>query len=156
MTKITVGRGSCGIAAGADRIYDIFKACNEAELTSTGCIGTCFLEPVVDVTDSAGNKKTYVKVDEHAAEEIVKSIKGEANEADKYLIPAADAKIITDQHRISMRNCGLIDPENVDEYGEYAAFKKAASMPPEEIIEIIKDSGLAGRGGAGFPTWFKW
>jgi len=156
MTKITVGRGSCGIAAGADRIYDIFKACNAAELTSTGCIGTCFLEPVVDVTDSAGSKKTYVKVDEHAAEEIIKSVKGEANEADKYLIPVAEAKIITDQHRISMRNCGLIDPENVDEYGEYAAFKKAAAMPPEEIIEIIKDSGLAGRGGAGFPTWFKW
>jgi len=156
MTKITVGRGSCGIAAGADRIYDIFKTCSDAKLTSTGCIGTCFLEPVVDVTDSFGNKKTYVKVHEHIAKEIIKSIKGEANEADKYLIPSEDAKIISDQHRISMRNCGLIDPENVDEYGDYAAFKKAASKTPEEIIEIIKQSGLAGRGGAGFPTWFKW
>ena len=158
MTKITVGRGSCGIAAGADRIYDVFKTCSEAVLTSTGCIGTCFLEPIVDVIDSKGlnSKKTYVRVDETAAQEIIKHIQGQANEADKYLITTEDAKIINDQHRISMRQCGLIDPENIEEYGPYAAFKKAASLTPEAIIEIIKASELAGRGGAGFPTWFKW
>ena len=156
--KITIGRGSCGIAAGADRIYDIFKNCGETTLTSTGCIGTCYLEPIVDVTDSNGfgDKKTYVRVDETAAQEIIKLIQGQANEADKYLITAEDTKIINDQHRISMRQCGLIDPENIEEYGSYKAFKKAALLTPEEIIEIIKSSGLAGRGGAGFPTWFKW
>ncbi len=64
------------------------------------------------------------------------------------------------QQRVVLRNCGVINPEDIEDYiavdGYKAIEKVLASMKPEEVIEEIKISGLRGRGGAGFPTWFKW
>lgn len=157
--KIVVGKGSCGIAAGANAVYDAFEkavAGKGITLTITGCIGTCFLEPIVDVYDDNGVKKTYVKVTADLAEEIVNG----NEKADRALISDADRLFLEKQTRIALRNCGQMNPEKLEDYiarsGYQAAKKALAQMTPEAVIEEIKVSGLAGRGGAGFPTWFKW
>lgn len=153
--RVTVGRGSCGVAAGADVVWrNLTEKDSGYDIITTGCIGLCFLEPIVDVYNP--DRKTYVRVDERGASEIAKALRGEANSADDYLIKDDELAVLEVQHRVVLRNCGVIDPENIREYGDYAALRKAFSMSPEEVIAVIKESGLAGRGGAGFPTWFKW
>ena len=70
-----------------------------------------------------------------------------------------DARFLKKQKRVALRHCGIVDPTSIDDYIQhdgYKALDKALHMTPEEVIEEIKVSGLAGRGGAGFPTWFKW
>jgi NADH-quinone oxidoreductase subunit F len=163
--KILVGRGTCGIAAGANKVFEAFEASLadknvKAELCSTGCIGACYLEPIVDVIADDGKKYSYVKIDATAAEEIVEKhvINGEV--IDEKLMAVEDLAILERQTKIALRNCGIINPENVDEYiadeGYNAAKKCLTELSAEQVIEIIKESGLRGRGGAGFPTWFKW
>lgn len=163
--RIIVGKGSCGVAAGAAKVSDLLgngiKAAGlDLSVGVTGCIGMCYLEPIVDVISEDGNKKTYVRVDAKAAEEILKSLKGEANEAGQYEIQDEDAENLKLQQRIALKNCGIINPESLEEYlkseGYKAAEKCLTAMKPEQVIEEIKISGLSGRGGAGFPTWFKW
>ncbi|MDR2568792.1 MAG: 4Fe-4S binding protein [Oscillospiraceae bacterium] len=156
--KITVGKGSCGIAAGAGEIFDVLSQGGTQVLT-TGCIGMCYLEPIVNVLD--GDKTyTFVRVDTKAASEILKLTKGEENSAAVYAIDAEDVDVLGAQKRIALENCGVIDPENIDDYiqkGGYDALKKCVlELSPEKVIEEMKASGLGGRGGAGFPTWFKW
>jgi NADH-quinone oxidoreductase subunit F len=119
----------------------------------------CYLEPIVDVIKDSGEKTTYVKVDTNSITEIIESeLAGKT--AEKYLIPEEDKKSLEGQTRIALRNCGIINPEDINEYisrGGYKAIEKCVKeLTPEQVIEIIKVSGLAGRGGAGFPTWFKW
>ena len=141
--RITVGMGSCGIAAGADSVFDLLK---EKGLSPkiTGCNGLCYLEPIVTVGD-----KIYVKVDENRIDDIINGKNGDS---------VADSESI--EYRIALRNCGKLDPENIDEYiekGGYKASEKCINkLTPEQITEEIKVSGIGGRGGAGFPTWFKW
>ncbi|MCI1930247.1 MAG: NADH-quinone oxidoreductase subunit NuoF [Clostridia bacterium] len=162
--KLVVGKGSCGIAAGADKVSDaaekyIAEKGLNINVTVTGCIGMCYLEPIVDVIKDSGEKTTYVKVDTNSITEIIESeLAGKT--AEKYLIPEEDKKSLEGQTRIALRNCGIINPEDINEYisrGGYKAIEKCVKeLTPEQVIEIIKVSGLAGRGGAGFPTWFKW
>ena len=163
--RILVGQGSCGLAAGAGKISDYLEAQIKAQgldasVEITGCIGTCYLEPIVDVIDDEGNKTTYVKVDEAIAEKIVES-------HIKNSVPVAEAAIMNEdvlaqgkQVKIALKNCGIIDPESIDEYieaGGYEAAKKCITqLSRKDVIEELKKSGLRGRGGAGFPTWFKW
>jgi len=163
--KIVVGQGSCGIAAGANKVYTALE--NElnasgvnAELTLTGCIGTCYLEPIVDVIDDEGNKTTYVKVTPEMASEIIEKHVKNGEILTDYIISDEDRNAIVSQKRIALRNCGIINPESIDEYianGGYKGLERCLKeLSPEEIIEEVKISGLRGRGGAGFPTWFKW
>lgn len=163
--KVVVGKGSCGIAAGAAGVYDqlangIREAGIDASVTVTGCIGMCYLEPIVDLVDASGERSRYVRVGGDAVGEILKKLRGEPNEADRYRIGQEDVEILESQRRIALQNCGVINPESLEEYlaqgGYEAAEKCVASMTPEQVVEEIKVSGLAGRGGAGFPTWFKW
>ena len=165
--KIVVGEGSCGIASGAKKTETALRGLIEKEggadavIEITGCVGNCYLEPIVDVYgEDGGLEARYVKVMEDKAAGIVERhiIGGEILE--ELLITDDDAAFISKQERIVLRNAGVINPENIEEYIKvdgYKALKKALlEMNPQEVIEEIKISGIRGRGGAGFPTWFKW
>ncbi|MCL2170527.1 MAG: NADH-quinone oxidoreductase subunit F, partial [Defluviitaleaceae bacterium] len=156
--RIIVGRGSCGNAAGAAEIYGYFESAR-ADISLAGCIGMCHLEPIVDVLDG-DIRHTFVNVDMPGADEILKFIRGEENRADTYKLSNEDEAILANQHRIALANCGIINPENIDEYiakdGYKAARRAICELGHGGVIDEIKTAGLAGRGGAGFPTWFKW
>lgn len=161
--KIVVGEGSCGIAAGAARVYSAIESLlgsANAELTVTGCIGMCFLEPIVDIYDNKTLKKRLVKVQPQDAKKIIAYVNGDENAVNDIEISDEDKLFLEKQTRIALRHCGIINPEKIEEYtacdGYKALEKVLKTMSPEDVIEEIKTSGLAGRGGAGFPTWFKW
>ena len=160
--KIVVGEGSCGIAAGAAKVYDkLASALDKSnELTITGCIGMCFLEPIVDIYDN-GTLTRLVKVSENDCERIAKAVNSDdLSTVEDLKISEDDELFLKKQTRIALRHFGIINPEKISDYENtdgYKAVRKVLSeMTPEQVIEEIKISGLAGRGGAGFPTWFKW
>ena len=164
MMKVVVGAGSCGIAAGAQKVYDALKVQNgdrAFSLTITGCNGMCFLEPIVDIYDEQNKLTRLVKVTAADAERIANAVKsGDLQSVSDLVISDEDAAFLTKQTRIALRHCGVINPEELSDYEAadgYKAIRKVLfEMTPEQVIEEIKISGLAGRGGAGFPTWFKW
>ena len=163
--KVIIGSGSCGIATGAKKTAEEFerqiKERNlDIKVDITGCVGTCYLEPIVDVYDDDNKITRYVKVKPDLVSEIVEKHLVNGEVATTISISDEDKLFIEKQKRVVLRNCGLINPEKIEEYisvGGYEATKKVVtSMTPEDVIEEIKVSGLRGRGGAGFPTWFKW
>ncbi|MFZ5969506.1 MAG: NADH-ubiquinone oxidoreductase-F iron-sulfur binding region domain-containing protein [Bacillota bacterium] len=163
--KVIVGQGSCGIAAGAQKVYaEIEKLIKEkglhADLSLTGCIGMCYLEPIVEVIDDRNPKTMFVNVTPEIVHEIFEGYRVEEKKSNVEEISGEDQSALNKQKRIALRNCGHINPESIDEYtarGGYQAIEKCVKiMSPGEVIAEIKDSGLRGRGGAGFPTWFKW
>ena len=163
--RVVVGQGSCGIATGAKKTAAEFErliAENnlDVKVDVTGCVGTCYLEPIVDVYDDDGKLTRYVKVQPDKAAKIVEEHLKNGKAVEEQSITAEDEEFVTKQQRVVLRNCGVINPEEIDEYiavdGYKAIEKVLASMSPEDVIEEIKVSGLRGRGGAGFPTWFKW
>lgn len=162
--KIVVGQGSCGIAAGSGKVYDrlasLIKggALENAVLSVTGCIGMCYLEPIVDIY-IGDDRRTYVRVGEDFGD--ILAAKGiDSPEMEAMRIQDEDVTRLGRQTRIALRNCGNIDPESIDAYiaaGGYQALAKVlGGMSQDDVVQVIKTSGLAGRGGAGFPTWFKW
>ncbi len=161
--KIAVGQGSCGIAAGAQKAYDILNSnldLSENQLTVTGCIGMCYLEPIVDVYADDGLHR-FVKVNGEIAEKVANAINNnDLTSVKEYEITDDDKQFLDKQTRIALRHCGIINPEIIEDYknddGYKSLNKVLTTMSPEDVIEEIKISGLAGRGGAGFPTWFKW
>ncbi len=140
---------------------------DDVQVVETGCFGFCEKGPIVKVIP---DNTFYVSVEPGDAKEIVAehAVKGRRVERLLYVDPTSK-KQITDskgmgfykkQIRIALRNCGLIDPENIDEYlaadGYEAMGKVLADMTPEDAIQEMIDSGLRGRGGGGFPTGIKW
>ena len=161
--KIVVGEGSCGIAAGAEKVRQALlkQDLNGAKLTIAGCIGMCYLEPIVDIYEDNQEVKRLVRVTENDAEKISEYAKtGDESFISSLLVSDEDKEFLNKQTRIALRRCGIINPDEIDDFVNadgYTAIKKVlTSMTPEDVIEVIKTSGLAGRGGAGFPTWFKW
>lgn len=161
--KIVVGEGSCGIAAGAEKVRQALlkQDLNGAKLTIAGCIGMCYLEPIVDIYEDCQEVKRLVRVTENDAEKISEYAKtGDESIISSLLVSDEDKEFLNKQTRIALRRCGIINPDEIDDFVNadgYTAIKKVlTSMTPEDVIEVIKTSGLAGRGGAGFPTWFKW
>ncbi|MBQ9946038.1 MAG: NADH-quinone oxidoreductase subunit NuoF [Clostridia bacterium] len=162
--RIVIGEGSCGIAAGASKVHERLSLAlkdTDINIGIAGCIGMCFLEPIIDIYDGKLLLKRLVRVSPDSAEEIAEALKNnDLSALDKLEISESDSVFLKKQTRIALRRCGLIDPESIDAYtsdGGYTALKKVLTeMSPEDVIEEIKISGLAGRGGAGFPTWFKW
>lgn len=162
-TKVFVGLGSCGIAAGAQDIYDYL----EAELKTDGmvpevtsCVGMCYAEPIVEI-EYEGERRRYGYVDKKFAVELLESLKTGAFPEKNMIALSDDGKKYLDrQVKIVLQNCGIINPESIEEYLEadgYKALKKCVEdYKPEEVVSIVKESGLKGRGGAGFLTGLKW
>jgi len=161
---IKVGLGSCGIAAGAQKVYDALleKLTNNPNLfvlDKTNCIGACYVEPLVQINDDIYGEVTPEKMDKILESYLQNSaiLKGSI-----VYSPHFDAKennFFQMQTKWALRNCGIINPEKIEEYearGGYKAIEKVASWSGEQIIEEILGSGLRGRGGGGFLTGIKW
>jgi NADH-quinone oxidoreductase subunit F len=169
-TQVIVGMASCGLAAGAQETYDALSEAlgdgnARADLSLSGCVGVCFLEPIVKVVEPDGTEWTYGNVTPERAETIVEQHVTGGEPIVEWTFEqgeSADAfqSFSGKQVKIVMRNCGEINPEDIDEYlgrDGYKAIEKAVtSMTREEVIDEISRSGLRGRGGAGFPTGRKW
>ncbi|MEI7594609.1 MAG: NADH-quinone oxidoreductase subunit NuoF [Bacteroidota bacterium] len=168
--QVIVGMGSCGLAAGAYKVYDKLKEIEKTsntkfDLKKTSCIGMCFREPLVEVVDKNGSV-IYGDVSEKNITEIFEShvLKGipvEQFAVKTDLFDTKDKNFFEGQVKIALRNCGYIDPESIEEYetrGGYEAIKKLISEKAQsmDIIQSIIDSGLRGRGGGGFSTGMKW
>lgn len=168
--KVVVGLGSCGIAAGGQKVRSalqdtIDRTHAPVELTETGCVGMCYREPLVDVIDPQGSLFTYGNVTPERVARIVEEHFLGQTPVVEWLVRAQtmalpDDSFYAKQKRIVLRNCGLMNPESIAEYlarDGYQALEKAIqTMAVEEVIKMIIDSGLRGRGGAGFPTGMKW
>jgi len=168
MTEIKVGLGTCGISAGGYGVYDELKAVKENknlefDLKETGCMGMCYREVLVEVNDEKGSW-LYANVDKKGVQKIVEDHIIGGNPVDEMLVKAGknenEDPFFEDQERIVLRNCGVIDPNSIDEYitndGYKAIRKVIKDLSPEDVIKVVMDSGLRGRGGGGFPTGLKW
>ena len=173
---IYVGAGSCGRAAGASEVIEALEGRLaerkvEARIIEVGCIGPCYLEPLVDFQMPGKPRVSYSNVAPKHAVKILDSFLDEDEIPQLHLaghlaegafdgVPRFfDQPMLRPQVRIVLRNCGIIDPEDIDHYlarDGYKAIEKCLSLSWEEVIEIVKNAGLRGRGGAGFPTWRKW
>ena len=163
-------------SSGSQKIQDAFVReiekqglAEEVKVVQTGCFGLCALGPVVILYPDG---TFYSRVEESDVAEIVSEhlLKGRPverlvyNEKDETTGSATeslnDTTFYKSQHRLALRNCGVINPENIEEYiamDGYAALGKVLTeMTPDEVIQTILDSGLRGRGGGGFPTGLKW
>ena len=174
--RILIGMGTCGRAAGAE---DVLAALNQklaeqhiqAEILQVGCIGLCYAEPLIELVKPGKPSILYGNLTPELVSEIIADYLivdnprpdlalGTRGEGTLEGIPNLfDLPVLKPQVRISLRNCGNIDPENINHYianGGYEGLAKALRMKPQEVIEEIKKSGLRGRGGAGFATGIKW
>ena len=174
--RIFIGTATCGMAAGALSVLDTIKQelsrqGIEASITQVGCIGPCYAEPLVDIVKPGRPRICYSGVTPEIATQLIKDYivndnprpdlaMGTIGDGTVDGIPRLfELPVFKPQFRISLRNCGLIDPTEIKQYvatGGYSGFVRALSLTPEAVIEEIKKSGLRGRGGAGFPTGQKW
>jgi len=169
-TKVIVGLGSCGLAAGAGKVYDELFRIREAdkldfELKKTSCIGMCFKEPLVEIIDESGSYM-YGEVDIKKVDEIVEKHIVNLSPVKEYIVQSDTFEspfknYFEGQVKIALRNCGFIDPESIEDYearNGYKAIKKIAEekISVQDVIKTVLDSGLRGRGGGGFPTGLKW
>jgi NADP-reducing hydrogenase subunit HndC len=139
---------------------------DSVQILTTGCFGFCEKGPIVKILP---DNTFYVQVKPEDVEEIVKEhiVKGRKVERLLYVNPTTSDSVSDSKHmefykkqmRVALRNCGFIDPENIEEYiarDGYGALGKVLSMTQQEVIDEMKKSGLRGRGGGGFPTGLKW
>lgn len=188
--QLIFGLGTCGIASGGAPLKDfaveyLRKTKTDAGISIVGCIGLCYVEPLVDVKLPGKPRVTYRDmtveklkrvIDEHLiggrpvkeyalaqlAGELSVNVNCPLESTTPYEgIPTyQELPFFLKQLRIVLRNCGVINPDSLEEYvargGYKSAFKALHEMKPEEVIEVVKSSGLRGRGGAGFPTGLKW
>jgi len=178
-TTIIVGMGTCGISAGARGVMDAIRAeldarGIEAHVTAVGCIGMCHMEPLVDIQQGGEPRITYGSVTPERALRIIEEHVVQGQVVEEWVfgqVPALqdgkepvirqgipcydDTPFYSKQERHVMRNCGMINPQSIEEYiaaGGYRALGRVlTSMTSEEIIEEVKKSGLRGRGGALAP-----
>lgn len=152
---IRIGMNTCGISAGVENVYnaliDAVKDKNiPIKIKKCGCLGMCHCEPVIEVKIGENPPVLYGNVD---TEKALKILEGEC--LSECLVEENPY-----QKKIVLRNCGIINPENIEEYlktqGYQALNKVLFELTAEQIIQEVKISGLRGRGGAGFPTWLKW
>jgi len=173
---IWFGIATCGLAAGAGELVDAVESelkerGIQAHLIPVGCIGTCYLEPLMDIEKPGRPRICYGQMTPEKAAEVIQSyLVQDDPRPDLALGTLGDGEIpgiprffglpmLKPQVRIVTRNLGLINPEDIEHYlaaGGYGGLQRALSFSPEQVIEEIINSGLRGRGGAGFPTGQKW
>jgi NADH-quinone oxidoreductase subunit F len=169
-TKLVLGYGTCGIAAGAVAVKEALEkelssGEYEADLDIAGCMGFCFREPIVEVIEPDGLRVVYGDLTAKKVPQLLEAVAG-GRILEDWVVrrsddpEAGEGDFLSNQHRVVLRNCGNINPESIEEYistGGYEAARKAlTSMSPEELIDEVGKSGIRGRGGAGFPTGTKW
>jgi len=187
--KLSVGLGSCGIAAGAEKVYHLFQEEVEKRnldivVSKTGCFGFCGEEPLVNVAKPKSPLVILHRVTEGDVGEIIARLSDgglydpkvfcKVEKAENFLEPKGiiygpglaqvphfyDIPFYHKQKKLVLRESGLIDPENIEEYiavGGYSPLLKTLlESSPKLVLETIKNSGLRGRGGGGFPTGMKW
>jgi NADH-quinone oxidoreductase subunit F len=172
--KIHIGMATCGIASGALETKSSFEEALaersiEARIHTVGCIGHCYAEPVVIIENPGFPAILYHQVTPGKARMLVKSFLEKGDPLFEYLMGALmendmipqvwDFPRFNMEKRLVMEKCGRIDPEDIHDYiasGGYSALVNALQSSPEAIIAEIKEAGLRGRGGAGFPTGLKW
>jgi len=168
--EVTVGLGTCGIAAGAEQTYRSLEARlgnggPAFKLNKTGCVGMCYREPLVEIRHDDGSRFQYGGVSADRVERLVAEHLGEGKVIEDWLVWSDDGRgseraYFSNQTRIVLRNCGRINPEVLDDYlaasGYQALQKVLEAADPDALIASITDSGLRGRGGAGFLTGMKW
>ncbi len=174
-SHVLICGGTGCTSSGSTKIIDVMEkqlAANnltdEIKVVQTGCFGLCANGPIVIVYPEG---TFYSHVQPEDVEEIVQEhfIKGrvverllhvEENDGNKDFLALSETTFYKKQHRVALRNCGVINPENIEEYigtdGYQALGKVLTEMTPQEVIDVIKASGLRGRGGGGFPTGLKW
>lgn len=171
---IYVGNVTCGRAAGSQATIEAFRNLLEenninGKVISVGCNGHCYAEPLVIIQNPGFPPLMYKNITPGEAGVLVRAFLLEGDPCFDYiigsLIPDENFPTINDyprflfEKKIVMDLCGYIDPYNINHYianNGYKSLVKALQMAPEDIIEIVKDSKLRGRGGAGFPTGIKW
>ena len=174
--NVLICGGTGCTSSGSVKIHDAMQKAlaeagiaDEVKVIQTGCFGLCANGPIMIVYPE-GTFYTHVSVDD--VDEIVKEHLAGGKVVDRLLhkektesgnvepTSLSDSQFYKKQHRVALRNCGLIDPENIDEYigrdGYRAIAKVLTSMTQQEVIDEMKKSGLRGRGGGGFPTGVKW
>jgi len=175
--RILVGTATCGQAAGALAVLEainseLARRNIDAIVTQVGCMGLCYAEPLVDIIKPNRPRVCYGNVTPEIIPQLIEDyIINDNPRSDLALGTIGDDSIdgipklfelpmLKPQVRIALRNCGFVDPENINHYianGGYSGLVKALGMTPEKVLEEIKKSGLRGRsGGIGFPTGLKW
>lgn len=163
---IKVGLASCGVAAGGRKVYDALSTQLQdkgldVKLKQTGCMGMCYNEVLVEVSSPQKGRTFYGRVTPEKVDRIVNEHLIGGKPVTEWTIPDREINsFLAKQKRIVLRNCGTIDPEAINDYlaadGYKAIDKVLRSMSPQEVISEVTNSGLRGRGGAGFPTGIKW
>ena len=171
---IMVGAATCGRAAGALEVTQDFRAelkkqGLDAEVIEVGCIGHCYAEPIAIIRKPGRPPIAYGYLNPTIAERLVNEYIGGDNPCLDFVLAALEPNDTIPawqdfprakyENKIILKNCGLIDPSHIESYintGGYAALAKALGQEPQAIIDEIKQSGLRGRGGAGYPAGEKW
>ncbi|MDD5772795.1 MAG: NADH-quinone oxidoreductase subunit NuoF [bacterium] len=169
--QILVCLGTGGQAAGGDAVIHKFEeevkkhhidavVQKPCVVSKSGCRGLCAKDLLVDIIMPGKGQHTYMKVTKEMVVRIVEEDILQGNPIQEWLVTDDYHKFYDTQVRNILSRCGKIDPENIDEYishGGYKALRKVLfEMTPDEVIEVITNSKLRGRGGAGFPTGMKW
>jgi NADH-quinone oxidoreductase subunit F len=166
---IRVGTATCGVAAGSEATLSaielyVHRRQLPVDIQRTGCLGACYREPLVEVVDDDESALYGPVTPERVAPLLDKHFgAGGRGVSRDWLLSRthdkSDFPFLARQHKVTTQLCGVIDPTSLDDYlafGGYQALRQALQMAPEEVIQVIKDAKLRGRGGAGYPTGLKW
>ncbi len=171
---VTVGTATCGRAAGALEVLhairdEVRKHNLNCPVIEVGCMGHCYAEPIVMISKPEYPLISYGRVNPVIAERLIKEFILGGNPCLEFVLGALEANDLIPsfsdfpraryEKKIILKNCGQIDSTDIDHYianGGYAALVKALQMLPDRVIDEVKELGLRGRGGAGFPTGQKW
>lgn len=174
---IYIGMGSCGLASGAGEVWDLTKEILDEQklkinVLKVGCIGPCYLEPFMDIQKPGQPRVSFNNVNEQKLRKLIPAYLKNGKSGIRPLGHLGDIREPLDginslweqpmlklQERIVLRNCGIVDPENLKHYigrGGFTGLQKSLDLGPGGVIQEVKTAGLRGRGGAGFPTWKKW